>query len=474
MKLTLQTKLQQILAPQLIQSLQLLQVPVLELEQILKHELQVNPLLEELEELEEEEEKEEEEEEEEKEEEEEEEETMEDSESIEDKIDWDDYLQDGYEGGYNVKAEPENEDLPERVPVSRMTFAEHLLSQLRLNNLTDEEYHIGEFIIGNINDRGYLTLPLEEIARILDQPIEKCQAVLDIIQTFEPVGVGARDLRESLLIQLREWNIDDPVAKAIIENHLDEVDKKSIAQLAKALKVIPAQVQEALERISSLSPNPGFGYVTSDPEVVVPDLLVEKVDDRYVAVLNDRNIPRLRVSPLYRSLLTRSDHTNDETKNYIKEKLNAARWLIKSIDQRRSTMLKVMNYLIYAQRQFFDKGISEMKPMTLQEVAEATELHISTISRVVNNKYVQTPRGIFELKYFFGSKVESDNGEEVSSKSVKDKISNLIAKEDPRKPLSDQKITNLLKAQGLQVARRTVAKYREQLKIMPARFRKRV
>jgi len=472
MKLTLQAKLQQVLAPQLIQSLQLLQVPVLELEQILKHELQVNPLLEEVEELEEEEEKEEEEEE--KEEEEEPEEVEEEAESIEDKIDWDDYLQDGYDGGYNVQAEPENEDLPERVPISRMTFQEHLLSQLRLTNLTDKEIQIGEFIIGNINDRGYLTISLEEIARILDEPEETCQRVLEAIQTFEPVGVGARDLRESLLIQLREWKIEDPVAQALIEQHLDDIDKKSIAQLAKALKVNASQVQEAMERISSLSPNPGFGYVASDPEVVVPDLLVEKVDDRYVAVLNDRNIPHLRVSPLYRSILTQSDYTNTETKNYIKDKLNAARWLIKSIDQRRSTMLKVMNYLIYAQRQFFDKGISEMKPMTLQEVAEATGLHISTISRVVNNKYVQTPRGIFELKYFFGSKVESTDGEEISSKSVKDKISKLIDKEDPRKPLSDQKITNLLKTEGLQVARRTVAKYREQLKIMPARFRKRV
>jgi RNA polymerase sigma-54 factor len=472
MKLTLQAKLQQVLAPQLIQSLQLLQVPVLELEQILKHELQVNPLLEETEELEEEEEEKEEEEEEE--EEEPEEEIEEEPESIEDKIDWDDYLQDGYDGGYNVKAEPENEDLPERVPISRMTFSDHLLSQLRLTSLNDEEMQIGEFIIGNINERGYLTISLEEIARILDQPEDSCRRVLDVIQTFEPIGVGARDLRESLLIQLRGWQIDDPVAKALVEKHLEDIDKKSIAQLAKSLKVSPTQVQEALERISGLSPNPGFGYVASDPEVVVPDLLVEKVDDRYVAVLNDRNIPRLRVSPLYRSILTQSDNTNTETKNYIKDKLNAARWLIKSIDQRRSTMLKVMNYLIYAQRQFFEKGVSEMKPMTLQEVAEATGLHISTISRVVNNKYVQTPRGIFELKYFFGSKVESTNGEEVSSKSVKDKISKLVENEDPQKPLSDQKITNLLKEEGLQVARRTVAKYREQLKIMPARFRKRV
>ncbi len=474
MKLTLQAKLQQILAPQLIQSLQLLQVPVLELEQILKHELQVNPLLEEVEELEEEEKEEEEEEKKEEEKEEKEEEEPKDTDSIEDKIDWDDYLQDGYDGGYNVKAETDNEDLPERVPVSRMTFSDHLLSQLHLTNLDDEEVQIGEFIVGNINERGYLTLPLEEIARVVDQPEEKCLHVLNIIQTFEPVGVGARDLRESLLIQLREWNIDDPVAQALVEHHLEEIDKKSISQLAKALKVSPAQVQEAMERISSLSPNPGFGYVSSDPEVVVPDLLVDKVDDQYVAVLNDRSIPRLRISPLYRSLLTQSDHTNTETKDYIKDKLNAARWLIKSIDQRRSTMLKVMNYLIYAQRQFFDKGISEMKPMTLQEVAEATGLHISTISRVVNNKYVQTPRGIFELKYFFGSKVESTDGEEISSKSVRDKINNLVAKEDPCKPLSDQKITNLLKADGLQVARRTVAKYREQLKIMPARFRKRV
>jgi len=214
--------------------------------------------------------------------------------------------------------------------------------------------------------------------------------------------------------------------------------------------------------------------VTVDAEVIVPDLLVEKVDDCYVTMLNDRSIPRLRISPLYKTLLSKSAGTPEETRDYVKEKLNAARWLIKSIDQRRSTMLKVMNYMIYAQRGFFEKGISELKPMTLQEVAEATGLHISTISRVVNNKYVQSPQGIHELKYFFGSKVESTGGEEISSKSVKDKITNMIEKEDPQRPLSDQRITNMLKAEGLQVARRTVAKYREQLKILPARFRKRV
>lgn len=341
-------------------------------------------------------------------------------------------------------------------------------------NISEREYQIGEFIIGNIDDRGYLTLSLEEIARIMDASMEECQRVLEIIQTFEPLGVGGRDLRESLLIQLRERGIDDPVAKAIVENHLDEIDKKSFAQLAKALKVSTAQVQEAMERLGSLSPNPGFGYVATEAEVIIPDLIVEKIDDNYVAMLNDRNIPRLRISPLYKTLLAKSRGTPEETKNYVRDKLNAARWLIKSIDQRRSTMLKVMNYLIYAQRKFLEKGVSELKPMTLQEVAEATGLHISTISRVVNNKYVQSPRGIFELKYFFGSKVESADGEEVSSKSVKDKIASMIAGEDPHKPLSDQKITNMLRAEGLQVARRTVAKYREQLKILPARFRKRV
>jgi RNA polymerase sigma-54 factor len=462
MKLTLQVKLQQILAPQLIQSLQLLQVPVLELEQILKQELQINPLLEEVEELEEEQTEEEAEEEE------------PEQEQEEDKIDWDDYLQDGYDGGYNVKAERESEEFPEKVPVSRLTFSEYLLSQLHLMSISEREYEIGEFIIGNIDERGYLTLSIEEIARIMDASLEECQKVLKLIQTFEPSGVGARDLRESLQIQLRERGIDDPVALAIVENHLEKIDKKSIAQLAKALKVNPSQVQEAMERLGSLSPNPGFGYVTVDAEIIVPDLIVDKVDDRYVATLNDKNIPRLRVSSLYKNLLSKSGHTPEETKNYVKEKLNAARWLIKSIDQRRSTMLKVMNYLIYAQRNFFERGISELKPMTLQEVAEATGLHISTISRVVNNKYVQTPRGIFQLKYFFGSKVESSEGDEISSKSVKDKIANMITKEDPQKPLSDQKITNMLRAEGLQVARRTVAKYREQLKILPARFRKRV
>lgn len=466
MKLSLQLKLQQVLAPQLIQSLQLLQVPVLQLEQILKQELQVNPLLEEVEELEEEEQ--------EAEEEVEELEDAEEQELEEDKIDWDDYLQDGYDGGYNVRAERDSEELPEKVPVFRMTFQEHLLSQLHLVNISERELEIGEFIIGNIDDRGYLTLTLEEIARIMDASMEECQRVLEIIQTFEPAGVGARDLRECLLIQLRERNIDDPVAKALVENHLDEIHKKSIAQLAKALKVNAPQVQEAMERLGSLSPSPGLGYAVEDAEIIVPDLIVEKVEDRYVAMLNDKNIPRLRISPLYKTLLSKSRGTPEETKNYVKEKLNAARWLIKSIDQRRSTMLKVMNYLIYAQRNFFERGISELKPMTLQEVAEATGLHISTISRVVNNKYVQSPRGIFELRYFFGSKVESSDGEEISSKSVKDKIANMVAKEDPQRPLSDQKITDMLKAQGLQVARRTVAKYREQLKILPARFRKRV
>jgi RNA polymerase sigma-54 factor len=469
MKLSLQIKLQQVLAPQLIQSLQLLQVPVLELEQILKHELQINPLLEEVEELEEEEAEESEETEEESEE-----EDPEEREPEEDKIDWDDYLQDGYDGGYNVRAERDSEELPERVPVSQMTFSEYLLSQLHLTTLTEEENQIGEFIIGNIDERGYLTILLEEVAHILDVPLEKCRHVLGVIQTFEPTGVGARNLQESLLIQLRERGIDDPVTTALIENHLDQAGKKSFAQLAKALQVPQAQVQEAMEKISTLSPNPGFGYYASDAEIIVPDLIVEKVDDRYVSMLNDKNIPHLRVSQLYRTLLSKTGGAPQETKDFVKDKLNSARWLIKSIDQRRSTMLKVMNYLIYAQRNFFEKGVSELKPMTLQEVAEATGLHISTISRVVNNKYVQTPRGIFELKYFFGSKVESDDGDEISSKSVKDMITTMIDKEDPQKPLSDQKITDILKAEGLQVARRTVAKYREQLKILPARFRKRV
>jgi len=472
MKLTLQTRLQQILAPQLIQSLQLLQVPVLELEQILKHELQINPLLEEVEE--EEVEEEEVEESEETEEESEEEKDLEEEQSEENEIDWDDYLQDGYDGGYNVKAEKDSEEFPERVPISQMTFSEYLLSQLHLTTLTEEENQIGEFIIGNIDERGYLTISLEEVAHILDVPLEKCQHVLDVIQTFEPTGVGARNLQESLLIQLLERGVDDPVTMALIENHLDQADKKSYAQLAKALQVPQAQVQDAMELIATLSPNPGFSYHGTDAEIIVPDLLVEKVDDRYVSMLNDRNIPRLRISQLYRTLLSKTGGTPQETKDFVKEKLNAARWLIKSIDQRRSTMLKVMNYLIYAQRNFFEKGISEMKPMTLNEVAEATGLHISTISRVVNNKYVQTPRGIFELKYFFGSKVESTDGDEISSKSVRDMITTIIEKEDPQKPLSDQKITDMLKAEGLQVARRTVAKYREQLKILPARFRKRV
>jgi len=296
--------------------------------------------------------------------------------------------------------------------------------------------------------------------------------MLEVIQTFDPVGVGARDLRECLMIQLDRKGEEDPLVRAIVEKHLFDLKRGRFAMIAKALGVGEEDVHAAAARVARLNPRPGWGP-SMGARTVVPDVIVEKIDNTYVVMLNDKSTPMLRVNPLYRSLLEGSSATNSEAKKYVIDKLNAARWLIKSIDQRRSTILAVVNYLVSAQRDFLEHGVSHLRPMILQEVAEALGMSVSTVSRVTSNKYVQTPRGIFPLKYFFDAKIEGRGGEDVSSKRVKDRIARLIEEEDPKKPLSDQEIASRLKEDGFNIARRTVSKYREQLKLMPARFRKR-
>jgi RNA polymerase sigma-54 factor len=462
LQLTLKPTL--IMTQRLQQALKLLQVPTLELQQILKQELLQNPLLEEVDEEEEtqevsgpEEET----------------STAEEPEPVdnEEQLEWADYYQDGYEAS---PGRPDNSaELPERVPVTVPTLPEHLEGQLRISTDDPELTEIGDFLIGSIDDRGFLTITVEEVATLLGKPVEKVEEAVKVVQSFEPAGIGARDLRECLLIQLDRKEMGDSLAARIVRDHFDSLKDRKFAEIAKKMHVSITQVQAAGDIIAKLNPKPGFLISHEEPRYVVPDLVVDKVEDKYVVFLNDRHVPRLRINPSYRDILRGDRSRKDKTREYVIGKLNSAKWLIQTIEQRRKTMVKVMKCIVDSQEEFFDRGIAFLKPLTLQQVANQIDMHESTVSRVTNNKYVQTPRGVFELKFFFSSKLQTDAGEEMSAKSAKDIISTLIEEEDRSDPLSDQKIADILRDRGLRIARRTVAKYREQLKLLPARYRKR-
>ena len=474
MKPTLQLGMRQqlIMTPRLQQALKLLQVPTLELQQILKQEIMQNPLLEEVDEI------------------------M-DSEDLakedspeetaneeapdpaeEDPIDWADYLQDGIDRPY-IPQQEEAAEFLEKVPVTRTSLAESLLEQLHFLNLPADDLKLAEFLVGSLDDRGYLATPLEEVCEATGAELTRCEAVLRVIQALEPVGVGARDLRECLLIQLDARGDRDVLPWRIIHDHFDHLVNRRFPEIARQLKVPVEDVQMAADAIATLNPKPGLQVSNEDPKYVVPDLLVERVDDQYVVQLNDRHLPRLRISSAYEGVLkdkkkSECNGSELETREYIQSKLNSARWLIQTIEQRRRTMIKVMNCIIREQREFFEKGIAFLRPLTLQQVARQIDMHESTVSRVCNGKYVQSPRGVFELKFFFSSGLETEDGEDVSARTAKDIIRTLIDEEDKKEPLSDQRIAEILHERGLRIARRTVAKYREQLSILPARFRRRV
>jgi len=464
MKLDMQMKLQMKLAPQLIQSLKLLQMPILKLEQLIRHELSTNPLLEETEPTAEQDE-----------------ETSisedggEDSSDLklDDKIDWEDYLRDDGEFYFRPEKEQGEERL-EKTPVSEKNLNEHLMDQLHLSRLSKKETEIGEYIIGNIDENGYLVCSTEEITSAMDTLPERVSKILSFIQTFDPSGVGARDLRESLLIQLKEKGFEESLAYRIVRDHLSDLEKKSFTQLSKTLGVGFEEVQAAMDFIKTLNPRPAMGSFTRAANPVVPDLIVEKIGDEFVVFHNDKNVPRLRINQTYRELLKKGSIRSGETKTYLVEKLEKARWLLNSINQRRSTMIKVMEKIVAEQREFFEHGPSHLRPLTMEAIAERVEMNVATISRVANSKYVQTPQGIFEIKYFFNTGVPQENGEELSKRHVKQLVFDFIKGEDPISPLSDQQIYALLKKEGINIARRTVSKYREELKIMPARFRKRI
>ncbi|MBD3180102.1 MAG: RNA polymerase factor sigma-54 [Candidatus Latescibacteria bacterium] len=460
MKMGMHTKMQQrlVMTPRLQQALKLLQMPTLELQQVLKQEILQNPLLEEEEELKEMEEKEKEE---------------ENEEEEEEDTDWEDVFETAFGmGGTGSEEREEKEEMLERVPVARQSFSDHLLSQLRLATDDDFILEVGEYIIGNLDESGYLPLEISDIARTFSAEENRVKEVLDLIQTFDPAGVGARNLQECLLLQLERKEMKDSRAAEILRDYFEEFKQKRYNNISKKMKISLQEVQAQSEIIGRLDPKPGLNVAADNPKYVIPDLIVDRVGDKFVISLNEKNVPRLRISKAYRDELRNNPKISDKTKDFIKDKLKNAKWLIQTIEQRRRTMIKVMNSIVDKQREFFEKGVIALKPLTLQQVASEIDMHESTVSRVTTNKYVQTPRGVYELKFFFSAKLSTKSGAEVSSRSAKVRIKEIIEKENEKKPLSDQKIANILKDEGLVIARRTVAKYREQLGILPARHRK--
>jgi len=462
-----------IMTQRLQQALKLLQVPTLELQQILKHEIMQNPLLEEVDEVTESEDIA-------KEDSPEEEANKEAEEPAdEDPIDWSEYMQDGALDRTYVPQSETSIEFLEKVPVTRTTLAESLLEQLHFLEMAPSHVTLCEFLIGSLDDRGYMVTPLEAVSQATEATLEECERALRVVQALEPVGVGARDLRECLLIQLETRGEKDTLVWRLIATQFDNLVNRRFPEIARQLKCTVEEVQATADIVATLNPRPGLEVSAEDPKYVVPDLLVERVEEEYVVLLNDRNVPRLRISSAYESVLREKKKSElkgneNKTREYIQGKLNSARWLIQTIEQRRRTMIKVMTCIIREQREFFDKGIAFLRPLTLQQVARQIDMHESTVSRVCSAKYVQTPRGVFELKFFFSSGLETEDGEDVSARTAKDIINTLIAEEDKKEPLSDQRIADLLHEKGLRIARRTVAKYREQLGLLPARFRRRV
>jgi len=443
----------------------MLQMPALKLEQAIRLELATNPMLEEIEDLELEQEVEQEPEFE-----------VAEAETKDENadVDWDSYLMDEEEG-YKVREQRESqEDRFEGTASSAGNLYDHLNEQLGLLKLSDEEHLIGEYIIGNVSPDGYLTFSVPEMAAELNVPAEQIEQVLKLIQRFDPTGVAARNLRESLLIQLREKGLEGTLAWRIVDEHIQELDRKSLLQISKMMGVPAEKAQQAMETIKTLSPKPAHGRFDAAAMPVIPDLVVERVGEEYAVFHNDHHVPRLRINSGYRSLIRRGNGTSKETKDYIRSKLEQARWLLNAINQRRTTMVRVMEAIVERQSEFFEKGSAFLKPLIMEDIAQMVEMNVATISRVSSGKYVQTPLGVYEIKYFFNSGISRDEGDDLSKMSVKRRIEEIIQNEPTEKPHSDQEIFRILNKEGIQLARRTVTKYREELKIQPARLRKRV
>src|SRR3989454_294260 len=362
-------------------------------------------------------------------------------------------------------------ELQEDVVRTQVSLADHLEEQLRFVAEDAAVRRIGAEIIGNLDEDGYLRAELEEIAQRCNATAEEVTRVLELVQGFDPPGVAARSIQECLLLQLKRDPLPDPVSVEIIEAYFDDLSRRRYQDIARAMKLPVDRIMESVEEIMRLEPKPGRRFGGNDSRYIVPDVFVYKLGNDYTIVLNEDGIPRLRVNSLYRSLL-RGAGSGDEAKQYVEQKLRSALWLIKSVDQRQRTLRKVTQSIVKFQREFLDRGLPHLRPLSLRDVGEDIGMHESTISRVTTNKYVETPQGLFELKFFFHSGIASGDGEMVSSVSVKKMIQDLLAAEDPAKPQSDQEVAQALQKRGLTIARRTVAKYREELGILPSHQRR--
>ncbi len=481
LELRLQLKLSQqlVMTPQLQQAIKLLQLSRMELVDVVTEELAENPLLEEGVET--------------KEEHEEgvanlegeavslkdaapEREVKAESEGMND-IDWQTYLE-----GYSLNSSdtrnsyesPEDRPSYESLLTRQESLKDHLMWQLNLSTFTVAERLAAAEIIGNLDDIGYLRASLEEMAETSETDLEVFESALKRVQQFDPAGVAGQNLRECLLLQLERLALSDSLAATILRDFIVELEGRKYPVIAKALKVSLDEVLNAAKMISSLDPRPGRAYNEEDVHYISPDIFIHKVGDEYVVTQNDDGLPNLRINSFYRNALTDSKSVDKKAGEYIQEKMRSAVWLIKSIHQRQRTIYKVTKSIVKFQRKFFDHGIEYLKPLVLRDVADDIEMHESTVSRVTTNKYVQTPQGLFELKYFFNSGISTADGDAIASESVKSRIKEIIAAENPKKPYSDQKIVAILEGQEINIARRTVTKYREMLGLGSSTERKRL
>ncbi|MGD2079907.1 MAG: RNA polymerase factor sigma-54 [Nitrospirota bacterium] len=460
-----------ILTPQLQQAIKLLQLPQIELSQTLQNELVENPFLEETSvELSPEEAKSQ--------------ETGGEQENqdmelpVGEQADFavDDYFDsrsfDGRDLGYFSPDVATSQTLEHYVSEGTDLY-DHLEWQLRFSDASDDVREAAEVVIGNIDENGYLKATEEEIARYAGSGAETAREAISLVQTFDPLGVGARDLKECLLLQLPPLNLDNTLVEDLIRNNLEDIEKRKFQQLATRYECSLEEIKNAVKVISDLEPKPGRGYSAVQPIYIKPDVYVAKADGDFQIVLNDENIPSLRINSYYRKLLMSKDMLKKDEKAYLEERLRSAVWLLKSLDHRNKTIYRVTESILKFQREFFEQGVTHLKPLNLKDVASDLGMHESTISRTTSNKYLSCSHGLFNFRYFFSSGLKTTTGS-VSSTSVKDMIEKLVAEEDPRKPLSDQKISEMLKSLNIRVARRTVAKYREEMSIPPQNIRKRI
>jgi RNA polymerase sigma-54 factor len=390
------------------------------------------------------------------------------------KLDWREYLENYSNNWQDNPAESDDDDrrpAVENTLTRKTSLEDHLMWQLRMSPLSEEEKRIGASVIYNLNDDGYLETPLEDLAAQLECDVGAVEKVLRRIQRLDPPGVAARDLKECLCLQLANLGMEDSLAARMVRSHLGLLEKHRYAEIAKAAGVSVQLVSQAAKVISLLEPKPARDYSGQEAAYIVPDVIIHKMGDEYVVSLNEEAVPRLRLSGYYQRVL-HDGEASAETKGYLQERLRSAQWLVKSIYQRQQTIYKVATSIVKFQRDFFDHGISDLRHLVLKDVADDIGMHESTISRATANKYAHTPQGTFELKFFFTSSVKGAGGEDVSAETVKEKIRRMVANENRRDPLSDQALAEILRRDQINIARRTVAKYRQALGILPSARRK--